>query len=214
MPLLVEIPYHNGKKHISIPKYVQWAKTRIKKQNACKADLLAIDFQYGVRLADDMICAGNDETGKDICKGDSGGPLACVQNGTMILAGIASNGHGCSWQSPNGGRPQSIFTRISSHMQWINMHRENRTYSPLGCWKLDRKGDGVCDDRNNYAECEYDDGDCCKDKVKSRCRYCECKPGTKGIYLISVTKTTSSAKSIQACLPCMYLLWYMLFVRH
>ena len=53
--------------------------------------------------------------------------------------------------------------------------QETRPYSPLRCWKLSKKGDGHCDDRNNYPECEHDDNDCCNDQQHWYCRTCECK---------------------------------------
>ena len=62
-----------------------------------------------------MVCAGNtDDNHRDVCKGDSGGPLACVQNNTMILTGITSYGYGCS-----AGNYPSFFTRISYYLPWI-----------------------------------------------------------------------------------------------
>ena len=152
-----------------------------------------------------MICGGNEKDGKDTCNGDSGGPLTCVQNGTMILAGITSHGAGCGWELLlSKVRPPGMYTRVTSYLDWINQYQETKAYSPFRCWKSIWKGDGICDDRNNYAECDYDDGDCCTDTIKSRCRYCECKPDTPGIYLLSV-EVTSAAKSIQAFLPYMYL---------
>ena len=36
-------------------------------------------------------------------------------------------------------------------------------------------GDGNCDDENNFEECDYDDGDCCTDKLHLHCKKCECK---------------------------------------
>ena len=131
------------------PKYVRWAKIRIMKHNACSI------FGY---QSPDMICGGTTE--KDTCNGDSGGPLACIQNQTMILAGITSFGVGCAWEHPNAGRIPGIYMRITSYLDWLSKHREKRPYSPLRCWKLNRRGDGHCDARNNYAECEYDGGDC------------------------------------------------------
>ena len=32
---------------------------------------------------------------------------------------------------------------------------------PAACGAPDYKGDGQCDDNNNKASCDYDDGDCC-----------------------------------------------------
>merc|ERR1712176_1494318 len=49
--------------------------------------------------------------------------------------------------------------------------------NPCGAPKY--KGDKNCDDENNNAGCNYDDGDCCKktlgkDVVKKYCKICKC----------------------------------------
>ena len=37
------------------------------------------------------------------------------------------------------------------------------------------KGDGSCDDENNYCGCDWDGGDCCGNNVDTRyCKTCEC----------------------------------------
>ena len=37
-------------------------------------------------------------------------------------------------------------------------------------------GDGICDDQNNYLECNFDEGDCCGDNVNTNhCTECLCK---------------------------------------
>ena len=45
----------------------------------------------------------------------------------------------------------------------------------LDCQNSNTKGDGVCDDRINIEECEYDGGDCCGSNVNDkRCSVCQC----------------------------------------
>merc|ERR1712156_739197 len=51
---------------------------------------------------------------------------------------------------------------------------------PTGCGEPNFKGDGLCDDFNNNAECNYDDGDCCPPNPPPAgwddfCEACECK---------------------------------------
>ncbi|CAL8118290.1 unnamed protein product [Orchesella dallaii] len=65
-------------------------------------------------ITDHMMCAG--EVGHDSCQGDSGGPAACKKrtNGTAVLCGIISHGHGCG----RAGYP-GIYTRMSHYVEWI-----------------------------------------------------------------------------------------------
>ena len=45
----------------------------------------------------------------------------------------------------------------------------------LGCFNLDWKGDGVCDDENNHAGCDFDGKDCCGENVDADlCTLCQC----------------------------------------
>jgi len=43
------------------------------------------------------------------------------------------------------------------------------------CFDLDWKGDGICDDQNNHAGCNFDGGDCCgPDADTDLCTLCQC----------------------------------------
>ncbi|XP_055327372.1 transmembrane protease serine 9-like [Paramacrobiotus metropolitanus] len=70
---------------------------------------------YPGLISDQMICAGYDEGGKDPCKADSGGPLACLNRyGGFDLVGVISWGHGCAWSKQPG-----VYTRVGSFVDWI-----------------------------------------------------------------------------------------------
>ncbi|XP_014643279.1 PREDICTED: trypsin-like [Ceratotherium simum simum] len=65
---------------------------------------------YPGLINNSMMCVGFLEGGKDACKGDSGGPVAC--NGT--LQGIVSWGAGCALK----GKP-GVYTKVCNYIKWI-----------------------------------------------------------------------------------------------
>jgi len=71
---------------------------------------------YGASAVDDsMICAGEQQGGKDSCQGDSGGPFLANDRGTgYYLAGIVSWGFGCA----RPGYP-GVYAEVSFHTEFI-----------------------------------------------------------------------------------------------
>ncbi|PWI15019.1 serine protease [Streptomyces sp. Act143] len=75
----------------------------------------------GTYRADSMLCAGEEEGGRDACQGDSGGPL--VAQGRLI--GLVSWGSGCALPGSPG-----VYTRVSEVVRtlgWADRAGEGRT---------------------------------------------------------------------------------------
>jgi len=78
-----------------------------------------------------MICAGYGEGGKDLCSGDSGGPLSChASDGRWKLAGIVSlsSAPRCALAKQPG-----IYVRVERYVDWIKKHVDDREYTLLHC---------------------------------------------------------------------------------
>ena len=61
------------------------------------------------------VCAGSrDGEPRDSCRGDSGGPLMALSDGSYQLVGVVSTGMGC-------GNPEfpGIYTKVSAYIDWI-----------------------------------------------------------------------------------------------
>ena len=67
--------------------------------------------QCGSRPAN-TICGPADNTGKDTCNGDSGGPLAQTYQGKTYVLGIVSYG-------PSACRGNGVYTRVNGFAAWI-----------------------------------------------------------------------------------------------
>ncbi|KAM9342497.1 chymotrypsin-C-like [Pholidichthys leucotaenia] len=72
---------------------------------------------WGPQVKETMVCAGGDRV-MSACNGDSGGPLNC-QNaaGVWEVHGVVSFGSGLSC---NMAKKPTVFTRVTSYMDWIN----------------------------------------------------------------------------------------------
>ncbi|XP_051873726.1 vitamin K-dependent protein C-like [Pristis pectinata] len=70
--------------------------------------------RLGDKITGNMICAGDPSFRKDACKGDSGGPMVIVKNGTWFLLGLVSWGEGCGQYHKFG-----VYTKVSNFLDWI-----------------------------------------------------------------------------------------------
>ncbi|KAG5281681.1 hypothetical protein AALO_G00047610 [Alosa alosa] len=72
---------------------------------------------WGSQVKDTMVCAGGDGVVSG-CNGDSGGPLNCQNaDGAWEVHGIVSFGSGLSC---NLAKKPTVFTQVSSYMDWIS----------------------------------------------------------------------------------------------
>ncbi|XP_074597493.1 proclotting enzyme-like [Brevipalpus obovatus] len=73
-------------------------------------------FMRWVNITDLYICAGNEDSSKDSCKGDSGGPMVMLEpkNKRWYLMGIVSFGRNCATPGFPG-----VYTRVSKLLNWI-----------------------------------------------------------------------------------------------
>ncbi|XP_055301168.1 serine protease easter-like [Sitodiplosis mosellana] len=79
--------------------------------------------ERNVMLTDKQLCAGGGVSGKDSCKGDSGGPLMTKHNPDpyhmfIYLAGLVSFG---PWPCGLAGWP-GVYTRVDQYTDWILSH--------------------------------------------------------------------------------------------
>ncbi|ORY04506.1 trypsin-like serine protease [Basidiobolus meristosporus CBS 931.73] len=67
------------------------------------------------------ICTGTSQGGKNVCFGDSGGPLIVNRNGTWVLVGVTSYGANCRPKIPG------VFAKVASQIDWIQSNMKPKT---------------------------------------------------------------------------------------
>jgi trypsin len=73
-------------------------------------------ISYPWSLQPDMICAGQPNSNRDACAGDSGGPMTVVQEGIVYQAGVVSWGaEGHCGQT----RKPGVYSSVQYHYEWL-----------------------------------------------------------------------------------------------
>ncbi|XP_007907941.1 complement factor I isoform X2 [Callorhinchus milii] len=73
---------------------------------------------YASKFFEGMECAGTDSGTVDSCKGDSGGPLICIdERHEAYVWGIVSWGEKCGLRGFPG-----VYTKVSHYFEWIKRH--------------------------------------------------------------------------------------------
>uniref|UniRef100_A0A670YMT6 Ovochymase 2 (gene/pseudogene) n=1 Tax=Pseudonaja textilis TaxID=8673 RepID=A0A670YMT6_PSETE len=110
----------------SLSRILQEVELPIIDSITCSELLKTLNLPPGQRS---MLCAGFPDGGRDACKGDSGGPLACRKaSGLWTLVGITSWGIGCGkgWLTDkriNGSRGSpGIFSKVIELLDFITQH--------------------------------------------------------------------------------------------
>jgi len=81
----------------------------------------------GIRLTDNMLCAGYMEGGKASCSGDSGGPLVCKQGDRWLQYGVVSFGKGCALPNFPG-----VYADVVNLLPWIEQNTGSQ-YMHIDC---------------------------------------------------------------------------------
>lgn len=71
-------------------------------------------YEQHLPISKAQLCAGDASAERDSCQGDSGGPLLLPHQGRYYVVGIVSSGKDCA--TPNF---PGIYTRVSSHLDWL-----------------------------------------------------------------------------------------------
>lgn len=82
----------------------------------CKDAFAKLPSGKSLLITENMLCAGEEEGGKDSCQGDSGGPLTFVDSLTKkwFVGGIVSWGVDCGVAGQYG-----VYTKLINYISWI-----------------------------------------------------------------------------------------------
>ncbi|KAF0306069.1 Venom protease [Amphibalanus amphitrite] len=100
------------------PDILQEAPLRVTDPAACEAvyrDVPQFERRFPAGFQGTVVCAeSRDAEPRDACRGDSGGPLMALSDGSYQLVGVVSGGLGC-------GNPEfpGVYTKVAAYRDWI-----------------------------------------------------------------------------------------------
>src|SRR5262245_48318491 len=112
-PTLQRFQRANGIQYLAGSQELKEVSIPTVSENRCKS-------RYGNQYAigPGQMCAGLEAGGADACSGDSGGPLAFLDEaGNLYQVGIVSWGRGCAEAGHYG-----VYTRVSHYLSWIRQY--------------------------------------------------------------------------------------------
>ncbi|CAL8093644.1 unnamed protein product [Orchesella dallaii] len=98
------------------PSTLQTASVKIWSHAECKQKY---DGHAPAGIGEGMVCSGG--SGKDSCRGDSGGPLTINSRSQAMEVGIVSFGIGC-------GSFPGVYTRVDRYLAWVSKNRKRSYY--------------------------------------------------------------------------------------
>lgn len=128
-------------------------------------------LSYPWSLQPDMICAGQPNSNRDACAGDSGGPMTITQEGVVYQLGVVSWGEGRCGQTSKPG----VYSSVQYHYEWLRRNVcqsddipdsidlcqsiiKKNTAAPAAI--IGRKSDSCATGKPEGRSCNYG-GECC-----------------------------------------------------
>lgn len=107
--------------------HTQWNGTKPEGLNEAELNLVPewicnLARSYNGTIHGRALCAGFKEGMVDSCQFDSGGPLACEQNGRWYLTGIVSWGHECARPHKYG-----VYANMQVMTPWLEIQMKQRS---------------------------------------------------------------------------------------
>ena len=104
------------------PEILKWSSLKIASRKECEK-YWSSKYEWDLQKHK-IICASDKK--KDVCKGDSGGPLIMNLDGKVTIVGIVSFGEICK-EKVNGEVPMDapgVYTSVAKYRSWIKKNMQ------------------------------------------------------------------------------------------